>query len=136
MSLMTMVELETAAKETGASTEHIERLIELGLIQAAQNLERHTIIPLERLRRLESILEGVDLSEIEGQPIHLAEASRDYGIPVSSLSRWYRSGYIRKMGKDRNRVLLNEADVAFVKLVIESRDLRPGQSLGYVLRNL
>jgi hypothetical protein len=130
-----MVELETAVKETGASTEHIERLIELGLIQAAQNLERQ-IIPLERLRRLESILEGVDLSELEGKTIHLAEASRDYDIPVSSLSRWYRSGYIRKMGKDRNRVLLNEADVAFIKLVIESQDLKPGQSLGYVLRNL
>jgi hypothetical protein len=66
----------------------------------------------------------------------VAEASRDYDIPVSSLSRWYRSGYTRKIGKDRNRVLLNEADVAFVKLVIESQDLKPGQSLGYVLRNL
>jgi len=136
MSVALMVPIETAAQQTGASVPHIRRLIDLGLLQAAQNLERNILVPLEELRRLESILEDADLVDLEGRPIHISKASRKYDIPTGSLSRWYRSGYIRKVGQEKNRVLLDEGDVAFIKLVIEAKDLRPGQSLGYVLKHL
>lgn len=136
MGIATMVTMEVAERETGASIPHIRRLIALGLLQEARNLERDILIPLNDLKRLETISEGVDLSEIEGNAIHIAEASRRYGFSTSSLSRWYRKGYIRKVGEQKNRILLNEADVLFVKLVTESEDLKPGQDLGIVLKRL
>ncbi len=138
MNVATMVTIDEAVKITGVSKDLLSRLIALGLLQKAQNLEGHILIPLDDVKRVERLLGDTqeDIAEMEGRPIHLSRASRLYGIPSSSLSRWYRSGYIRRVGKEKNRVLLNEADVFFVKLVMEMRNLKPGQSLGYVLKSI
>jgi hypothetical protein len=70
-----------------------------------------------------------DFAHLDGVPIHIAEASRKYGIPATSLRGWRAAGHIKTLGKEKNRILINEADVAYIKAIIETVDLRQGQDL-------
>ena len=51
---------------------------------------------------------------LKGKPTWAAKAGRDYGIPGRTISRWATAGLIRVIGQDKNRLLLDSQDVAFV----------------------
>jgi len=55
-----------------------------------------------------------DYSHLEGVGIHVAAAARKYNIPHPTISRWAKQGYIRIIGREKNRLCLNEAQVAFL----------------------
>jgi hypothetical protein len=77
------------SEKTGVDTDEIRYLIERRAIKAVQNLNRHIMIPLSDLKRLER-LSG--LLGLEGQPIHQSEAARKYNLKQPSISNWRRSG--------------------------------------------
>ena len=52
-------------------------------------------------------------AHLKGNPIWIREASRRYKVSPDTLSEWCRKGYIRKLGTDGNKVLIDEADVAY-----------------------
>ena len=59
--------------------------------------------------------------ELKGEKIWIAEAARKYKVPQPNLSRWAERGFIKKLGKFKNRVLLDEADVAYCVAVARDR---------------
>jgi DNA-binding transcriptional MerR regulator len=130
MGIATMVPIEVASEKTGVDTDEIRYLIERRAIKAVQNLNRHIMIPLSDLKRLER-LSG--LLGLEGQPIHQSEAARKYNLKQPSISNWRRSGLIRTVGKEGNRVLVNEADIALIRAAIDEIGLTPGQPMSYVM---
>lgn len=58
---------------------------------------------------------------LKGVPIWISEAWRKYDISTKTLSRWASAGYIKTLGLDGNRVLLDEADVAYCAEVYRQR---------------
>jgi hypothetical protein len=62
-------------------------------------------------------------AHLKGHPISIGNASRKYGIPQPTISRWVSRGIITKLGMDKNRVLIDEADIAYCA---EIRSQNPG----------
>jgi hypothetical protein len=58
---------------------------------------------------------------LKGVPIWISEAGRKYGILIATISKWVAAGYIKKLGLDGNRVLVDEADVAYCAEVYRQR---------------
>lgn len=76
--------------------------------------------------------ERIDKSQfahLEGIPISIGIASRKYNFAPISLSQWVKKGHIKKLGKDGQKVLLDEADVAYARKKADVKGLTPGQSL-------
>jgi hypothetical protein len=61
---------------------------------------------------------------LNGVAITLSEASRKYDLPLTTVHNWVRTGLIEIIGKEKNRILLNESDVAYCS---EVRKNNPGQ---------
>lgn len=51
--------------------------------------------------------------DLQDNPIHIKKASRKYNISDATLSRYADIGLIEVIGKDKNRILLDEQDVAY-----------------------
>ena len=58
---------------------------------------------------------------LKGVGIGIAEAARKYSLNVSSVHRWAQSDYIARLGMDKNKVLLDEADVAYCSEIYHQR---------------
>lgn len=64
---------------------------------------------------------------LAGTPIHMSEAARKYKIPHQTLSRYVKKMIIKTIGKNGNKVLLDEAYVAYAKQVIKRRKAGQGK---------
>ena len=54
------------------------------------------------------------------QGIGISEAARKYDITFSALQKWVVRGYITRLGQDKNKILLNEQDVAYCAEIYRS----------------
>jgi len=59
-----------------------------------------------------------------GNTISLSAACRKYGLSLRTIQQWVAKGYIPVVGQDKNRVLIDEAYIAYCA---EVRKSRPGQ---------
>jgi len=66
---------------------------------------------------------------LRGREIWISEAARKYGVSQPTISKWVGRGYIRRLGREMNRVLLDEADVAYRVAVYRAQDGRPGRRI-------
>lgn len=58
---------------------------------------------------------------LRGVPISISEASRKYNVAHPTIVRWTQRGHIKRLGMDRNRVLIDEADIAYCAEIYRSR---------------
>lgn len=79
--------------------------------------------------RVEETPEYKKHARLAGHPIHLSEASRKYDIALSTLSRYVRSGVITKIKTEKNRIILDEARVAYVWEVLKNNPDSQGKWL-------
>ena len=63
-------------------------------------------------------------ASIKGTPISLSSASRKYDVPLVTIHQWVKRGYIPVIGQDKNRILIDEAYLAYCA---DIRRERPGQ---------
>jgi hypothetical protein len=63
--------------------------------------------------RKEDLKEYKRYGHLSGVGIWISEASRKYTIPTTTLYQWFQKGYIKSIGRDGQKVLLNEQDVAY-----------------------
>lgn len=130
MTIPTYVHISEASRRTGADPVQISRLAASGVIKAARLSDGSIIVDMEDLSEVvKRVTKRESFSNLDGIPIHLSEAARKYNLPATSISGWRKAGHIRTLGKEKNRILLNEADIAYIKAVIDSVGLRPGQDL-------
>jgi hypothetical protein len=97
------------------------------------NLKVMEIEPIPpRPTRIEDTDEFKKHAELIGTPIHLAEASRKYKIALATLSRWVGRGLIKKFPNKvvyKNKIMLDEAYVAYAAEVFKSRKYTKGRWL-------
>ncbi|MFN7037584.1 MAG: hypothetical protein ACK4SN_14595 [Bellilinea sp.] len=75
----------------------------------------------EKGLRKEDLPEYQKHAHLKGQAIWIRKAEEKYGIPNQTLWRWMKSGIIRYLGKSGNKVLVDEADVAYCNEIYQQR---------------
>lgn len=79
--------------------------------------------------RLEETSQFKKHVKLIGTPIHLAEACRKYNIALSTLSQWVKRGLIKKLDPDKNKIMLDEAYVAYAVEVLRSHKQSKGSRI-------
>jgi len=120
-TLPTLLPVSEAARKYGLDEAHLRRLIEQGKIRAgvvagemvvSEDEVRGEAIEQKGLRK-EDLPEYQKHAHLKGRPIWIRKAEEKYGIPNPTLWRWMKAGIITYLGKSGNKVLLDEADVAY-----------------------
>jgi hypothetical protein len=104
------------------------QLVKQPKIQSHKQPKIQPIKQISNLRR-EDLPEYQQFSHLQGQPIWVAEAARKYNIVHQNVSRWIKAGVIKQVGVDRNRLLLDEQDVAYCAYVYHQRNAKRGSWL-------
>jgi len=114
----TLIPLQEAARKFGFTEASLRNLINKGTIRAGK-LPSGDIVVSEQDTKAQTPTPKEELPEykkhahLKGQAIWLGEAERKYEIPHKTISRWASSGIIRRLGMEGNKVMLDEADVAY-----------------------
>jgi len=127
MSLPRLLPLSKAAQALGIPEEDLRTQIEAGKILAGvlpdgeivvsmsngSNSTRH--IPKEELPAYKK---HAHLQEVE---IGIGEAAREYNLNQPTISKWVKAGYIRVIGHEGQKVLIDKADVAYCAEIYHGR---------------
>ncbi len=73
---------------------------------------------------IEDTPEYARFKDLKGRKIGVAEAGRKYNVPFQSISRWMKKKFIKVLGRDGQKILLDESYVAYCAYVYH---LSPGQ---------
>jgi transposase-like protein len=139
VTLPTFLPIPEAARKYGLEEARLRQLVEKGKIRAGvvagemvvseeevqKRVEREIQKRAEREQgsgvRKEDLPEWKQFSHLDGKGIGLSEAAQSYKVNAPTIYRWYKAGFIRKVGKKTVRggtkMLLNEADVAYCAYV-------------------
>jgi predicted site-specific integrase-resolvase len=132
--LPTYITLEEAARCYHLSQQMLTRAVENGIIRAVK-VNGGIIAVAEGDVRVMSKREELweQVKHLDGVPISVNDAAARYRLSTGSLTRWISAGYIRVLhpgdprGGRGRKTLLNEADVAYAKLVAGERQSKPGR---------
>jgi hypothetical protein len=151
MVLDTFISITEAAKRLSTPENQVRAMVDAGKIKGAvingdivvrekdvkikhpkiHLVKQPKIQPIKQLSsvRREDLAEYQQFSHLQGQPIWVAEAARKYNIVHQNVSRWIKLGVIKQLGADRNRLLLDEQDVAYCAYVYHQRNAKRGSWL-------
>jgi len=132
-ALPTFISATEAAHELGISESRLNAMIESGVIKAAI-IHGETVIsetsihkfnkqqPISRPTgiRKEDLPEYRKYRKYIGIPIWISNASRKYDIPNQTIVRWVAKGIIKRIGTDKNKVLIDQADIAYCAEIYRS----------------
>ena len=132
-ALPRFISTSEAAHQLGVSVDRLRRMIEAGTIKAA-NISGETVVSEASIRKFHkqqpiSQASGVrkeDLPEYQkfngfaGLSISISDAAREYDIPNPTIVRWVAKGIIKRLGTDKNKVLIDHADMAYCAEVYHS----------------
>jgi len=125
-ALPTYLPLPDAARKYGLDEARIRALVESGTIKAAMVGE--TVVVSEagvqnsgKPLRKEDLPEWKRHAHLKGTPIWISEAARKYGIADRTIINWVKRGFIRTLGHEKNRKLMDEADIAYCAEVYNQR---------------
>jgi len=136
VTLPTFLPVAEAARKYGLEEDRLRALIEKGKIRAgvvagemvvSEDEVRSEAIQEKGLRK-EDLPEYQKHAHLKGQAIWISKASRDYQIPHPTILKWVRAGIIRTLGREANRLLVDEADVAYCAEIYRKRG-KPGRVL-------
>jgi hypothetical protein len=117
------VPLTKAAIMLNTSMSSLNRMIQSGKIKAVEIAGEIAVSENSLLSNLkkEELPEYKKFAHLAGQAIWVSEAARKYGVPQKTLSRWFERDLIKSIGKDKNRILLDEQDVAYCAEIYNER---------------
>ncbi len=128
-ALPILLPIDEAARKYGLDLSRLHDLIERGKIRAAI-IAGETVVNEEEVRD-EAIeqnnLSKEDLPEykkhahLRGNPIWISEAARKYNLLAQTIWKWVKAGYIKQLGLNGNKVLIDEADVAYCAEIYRQR---------------
>jgi excisionase family DNA binding protein len=121
-ALPTFISTEEAAHLLGVSQARVRRMIEAGTIKAA-NFSGVTVVSKASIRELtpkEQLPEYIRNAHLKNSPIWISDAARKYDIPNPTIVRWVSKGIIRRIGTDKNKVLIDQADMAYCAEIYHS----------------
>lgn len=123
MALQRYLTLNQATSILNTSLSNLNRLIQSGTIRAIE-IAGETFVSETSLltnRRKEDLPEYQKFAHLAGQEIWISEAERKYDVPNPTIHRWIKKGYITIIGKDKNRVVVDEQDVAYCTEIYKNR---------------
>ncbi len=123
MALQRYLTLNQATNILNTSLSNLYRLIQSGTIRAIE-IAGETFVSETSLlssRKKEDLPEYQKFSHLAGQEIWPREAARKYNVSQKTISRWFEKGFIISLGTDKNRVLLDEQDVAYCVEIYRTR---------------
>lgn len=140
MPLSRYITLSQAMAILGISLEHLNNMIQTGTIKAVEIegqvvVSENSVLSSKKGRKVqpissspgthkEELLEYTKFDTLAGNGIWLSESVRKYKLGLSMLHRWVQKGYIKILGKDKNRIVLDEQDVAYcAEIYKRARDL-------------
>ncbi|MDX9991822.1 MAG: hypothetical protein RBS68_07190 [Anaerolineales bacterium] len=126
MVLPRYLTLPQAATKLNTSILSLNRMIQSGKIKAVE-VAGEVIVSENSLMsnmKKEDLPEYKKFAHLAGQAIWVSEAARKYGVAQQTVSIWAGKGIIRSLGKEKNRNLLDEQDVAYC---VEIYSQRKGQ---------
>ena len=127
MSLPKLLPLSKAAQALGISEEDLRTQIEAGKIQAGVLPDGEIVVSMSNgnnsakhipKEELPAYKKHAHLQEVE---IGVNEAGRKYDLVARTISGWVKAGYIRKLRQEGQKVLLDEADVAYCAEIYHAR---------------
>jgi hypothetical protein len=117
------VSLTKAAMMLNTSMSSLNRMIQSGKIKAVEIAGEIAISEsclLSNMKK-EDLPEYKKFTHLAGQTIWVAEAARKYNTEHSNIIRWTSRGFIKVLGKEKNRILLDEQDVAYCVEIYKTR---------------
>ena len=115
--------LAEAAKLAGVRVETLLDHIRQGTVHAVR-VDGVIAVRQEDAAQLtpkEQLPEYKKHAHLRGIPIGLKAAATKYGIPHQTVSRWVRLGYIRCLGREGRKTLIDQADIAYCAEVYRKR---------------
>jgi predicted site-specific integrase-resolvase len=136
-TLPTYLPIAEAARKYGMSVRRLRALINDGTIKAAMVMNNLVVdedevrdkFARQKTLRKEDLKEYKKFKYLAGQPIWLGEASRLYQIPQPTISRWVQMGIIKKLEPSGNKVMIDQADMAYCAEIYHSRQTKQGRRL-------
>jgi predicted site-specific integrase-resolvase len=119
VSFETYITLQEASQRYNLDTQLLTHFVEDGKIRGGRF--NGTFVLREDDVKEAQRLDRTQFAHLDGHEIHLSEASRKYEIPMSSLSRWASQGKIAVIRLEKNRKILNEADIAYARALIDAQ---------------
>ncbi len=127
------IPLAEALRRFRISEEALKEAVESGKIRVAHIGEEVTVAEQD-VRELAKGQEVVvvrreDFEHLRGNKLGIAEAARKYGLQHRTVSNWVRKGIVRKLGQVGQKVLIDEADIAFAAYIYKLKGGRQGMRI-------
>ena len=122
-SLPTYISLPDASHLAGLPIRALQERIRAGTIKAITingeiAVSKQSAIQVARQSMpKEQLPEYKQFQHLKGKAIWISESARKYEVANPTLVRWSQAGYIKRLGRNGNKVLLDEADVAYCAFV-------------------
>ncbi len=72
--------------------------------------------------RKEDLPEYKKHKHLAGIGISISDAARKHNIPTGTITRWMQHGYIKQIGKDGKRTLIDAQDIAYCAEIQQQRE--------------
>lgn len=132
-ALPTFISTAEATHQLGVSEARLRRMIEVGTIKAA-NISGETVVSEASIRKFhkqqpisqptglhkEDLPEYSKFKNLSGKRIWARGAEEKYGVPAQNITTWVQKGFIGKLGVEKNKILINEQDVAYCAEIYHS----------------
>jgi len=112
-SLPAFLPLAEAARKYGLNAARLKTMVENGTIRAVIIKGEIAVDENSLPIRKEDLPEYKKHAHLKGTTIWISEAARKYELLSPSILKWIKTGVIQKIGADGNKVLVDEADVAY-----------------------
>ncbi len=132
--MKTYLTVPHALKKYGLTENKLNELIADGQVTAYQlnDLDdtTQTIVYDDDLAALlaDQMITPDMFSELRGNFLSMNEASRKYGLNLGIISHWAKIGFL-KYKADKNKKLIDEADIAYMVRISEAKKMRPGKKI-------
>ena len=114
MALDRFITLSEAAQRMRTSVKETRSMIKSAKIKGGLLPDGAMVVSEDTLpKRKEDLSEYKKYSHLKGVGIGINQAARNYVIPKTTLYQWYKKSYIKSVGRNGQKVLLNEQDVAY-----------------------
>ncbi len=127
------IPLAEALRRFRISEEALKEAISSGRIRTA-TIGEEVAVAEQDVRELAKgqeviVVRREDFEHLRGNKLGIAEAARRYGMSQPTLSRWVRKGYIKKIGQEGQKILVDEADVAYAVTIYRLKGGRQGMRI-------
>jgi len=129
VTLPTLVPISEVPRKYGLEEAYLRQMVEKGKIRAAMVAGEIVVSEDEVKERAEreyttgekkeDLLEYQKNAHLQG--IGIAESARKYNLAFSTVQNWVKVGYVKKIRQEGQKILIDEADVAYCNEIYRSR---------------